>query len=198
MSDKTIRIAGASGFWGDAVRATPQLLKDENIDFIVYDYLAEITMSIMARARAKNPDTGYALDFVSNAMKPNLQEIARQGVRIVSNAGGVNPQACANALRAVIAELGLNLKVACVLGDDMISQRDQIAGHGYKEMFSGDDFPTVDKVASINAYLGAFPVARALQEGADIVVTGRCVDSAVTLGACINACLLYTSDAADE
>ena len=187
MNDKTIRIAGASGFWGDAARATPQLLKDGNVDFIVYDYLAEITMSIMARARAKNPDTGYALDFVSAAMKPNLKEIARQGVRIVSNAGGVNPQACANALRAVIAELGLNLKVACVLGDDMISQRDQIAGHGYKEMFSGDDFPAVDKVASINAYLGAFPVARALQEGADIVVTGRCVDSAVTLGACINA-----------
>jgi len=187
MNDKTIRIAGASGFWGDAARATPQLLKDENVDFIVYDYLAEITMSIMARARAKNPDTGYALDFVSAAMKPNLKEIARQGVRIVSNAGGVNPQACANALRAVIAELGLNLKVACVLGDDMIDQRDQIAGHGYKEMFSGDDFPAVDKVASINAYLGAFPVARALQKGADIVVTGRCVDSAVTLGACINA-----------
>ena len=187
MNDKTIRIAGASGFWGDAARATPQLLKDENVDFIVYDYLAEITMSIMARARAKNPDTGYALDFVSAAMKPNLKEIARQGVRIVSNAGGVNPQACANALRAVIAELGLNLKVACVLGDDMINQRDQIAGHGYKEMFSGNDFPMVEKVASINAYLGAFPVARALQEGADIVVTGRCVDSAVTLGACIHA-----------
>ena len=120
MGDKTIRIAGASGFWGDAARATPQLLKDENVDFIVYDYLAEITMSIMARARAKNPDTGYALDFVSAAMKPNLKEIARQGVRIVSNAGGVNPQSCANALRAVITVLGLNLKFACVLGDDMI------------------------------------------------------------------------------
>ncbi|MBT4591305.1 MAG: acyclic terpene utilization AtuA family protein, partial [Porticoccaceae bacterium] len=160
MSGKVIRIAGASGFWGDATRSTPQLLKDENVDFIVYDYLAEITMSIMARARAKNPDAGYALDFVSAAMKPNLKEIARQGVRIVSNAGGVNPQACANALRVVIAELGLNLTVACILGDDMISQRDKVAAHGYKEMFSGDDFPDVEKVASINAYLGAFPVAR--------------------------------------
>ena len=187
MSEKVIRIAGASGFWGDAARATPQLLKDENVDFIVYDYLAEITMSIMARARAKNPDAGYALDFVSAAMKPNLKEIARQGVRIVSNAGGVNPQACANALRVVIADLGLSLKVACILGDDMISQRDKVAAHGYKEMFSGDDFPDVEKVASINAYLGAFPVARALKEGADIVVTGRCVDSAVTLGVCIDA-----------
>jgi hypothetical protein len=187
MSEKIIRIAGASGFWGDAVRATPQLLKDENVDFIVYDYLAEITMSIMARARAKDPDAGYALDFVSAAMKPNLKEIARQGVRVVSNAGGVNPQACANALRVVIADLGLSLKVACILGDDMIGQRDKVAAHGYKEMFSGDDFPEVEKVASINAYLGAFPVARALKEGADIVVTGRCVDSAVTLGACIDA-----------
>ena len=187
MSGETIRIAGASGFWGDAARSTPQLLKDEDVDFIVYDYLAEITMSIMARARAKNPDNGYALDFVSAVMKPNLKEIARQSVRIVSNAGGVNPRACADALRSVIADLNLDLKVACVLGDDMIGQRDEIAAQGHKEMFSGDEFPDVSKVASINAYLGAFPVARALQEGADIVITGRSVDSAVTLGACIDA-----------
>jgi len=187
MSGETIRIAGASGFWGDAARSTPQLLKDEDVDFIVYDYLAEITMSIMARARAKNPDNGYALDFVSAVMKPNLTEIARQSVRIISNAGGVNPRACADALRGVIAELNLDLKVACVLGDDMIGQRDEIAAQGHKEMFSGDGFPDVSKVASINAYLGAFPVARALQEGADIVITGRSVDSAVTLGACIDA-----------
>ena len=187
MSGETIRIAGASGFWGDAARSTPQLLKDEDVDFIVYDYLAEITMSIMARARAKNPDNGYALDFVSAVMKPNLKEIARQSVRIVSNAGGVNPRACADALRGVIADLNLDLKVACVLGDDMIGQRDEIAAQGHKEMFSGDEFPDVSKVASINAYLGAFPVARALQEGADIVITGRSVDSAVTLGACIDA-----------
>ncbi|MDG1322950.1 MAG: DUF1446 domain-containing protein [Porticoccaceae bacterium] len=187
MSGETIRIAGASGFWGDAARSTPQLLKDEDVDFIVYDYLAEITMSIMARARAKNPDNGYALDFVSAVMKPNLTEIARQSVRIVSNAGGVNPRACADALRSVIADLNLDLRVACVLGDDMIGQRDEIAAQGHKEMFSGDEFPDVSKVVSINAYLGAFPVARALQEGADIVITGRSVDSAVTLGACIDA-----------
>ena len=187
MSDKNIRIAGASGFWGDAARATPQLLKGGNVDFIAYDYLAEITMSIMARARAKKPDYGYALDFVTAAMKPNLKEIARQGVKIVSNAGGVNPQACANALRAVIAEQGLSLKVACVLGDDLITQRDELAAQGHTEMFTGGAFPATDKIASINAYLGAFPVAKALEEGADIVVTGRCVDSAVTLGACIHA-----------
>lgn len=182
MLDKTVRIAGASGFWGDSARSTSQLLKDESVDFIVYDYLAEVTMSIMARARARNPDAGYALDFVSSAMEPNLKEISRQGIRIVSNAGGVNPQACANALRGVIADLGLNLKVACVLGDDLMLRRDQLAASGFKEMFSGEDFPPLDKIASINAYLGAFPVATALGAGADIVITGRCVDSAVTLG----------------
>ena len=186
MSDKTLRIAGASGFWGDASHATSQLLHQAKVDFIVYDYLAEITMSIMARARAKKPETGYALDFVSAAMKPNLKEIARQGVKIVSNAGGVNPQACADALRAVIAEQGLDLQVACVLGDDLLDQRELLAAQHYSEMFSAEPFPAVDKIASINAYLGAFPVALALEQGADIVITGRCVDSAVTLGACIN------------
>jgi hypothetical protein len=190
MSKKTLRIAGASGFWGDASHSTSQLLRDSSpegkVDFIVYDYLAEITMSIMARARAKKPETGYALDFVSAAMKPNLKQIARQGVKIVSNAGGVNPQACANALRAVIAEQGLDLQVACIIGDDLIDQGEQLAQQHHSEMFSAEPFPAVDKIASINAYLGAFPVALALEQGADIVITGRCVDSAVTLGACIN------------
>ena len=187
MTDKTIRIGGASGFWGDASRSTPQLLDQGDVDVIVYDYLAEITMSIMARARAKNPDTGYALDFVSAVLKPNLKQIAQQGVKIISNAGGVNPKACAEAVRHIIKEQGLDLKVACVLGDDLIAQREEIAQQGHREMFTGEPFPAVERVASINAYLGAFPVARALGEGADIVITGRCVDSAVTLGACIDA-----------
>ena len=186
MSEKTLRIAGASGFWGDATHSTSQLLNQSSVDFIVYDYLAEITMSIMARARAKKPEAGYALDFVSAAMKPNLKQIARQGVKVISNAGGVNPRACANALRAVIAEQGLDLQVACIVGDDLLDQGAQLAQQQHSEMFSAEPFPPVDKIASINAYLGAFPVALALQQGADIVITGRCVDSAVTLGACIN------------
>lgn len=187
MSEKTLRIAGASGFWGDATHSTSQLLNQSSVDFIVYDYLAEITMSIMARARAKKPEAGYALDFVSAAMKPNLKQIARQGVKVISNAGGVNPRACANALRAVIAEQGLDLQVACIVGDDLLDQGAQLAQQQHSEMFSAEPFPPVDKIASINAYLGAFPVALALQQGADIVITGRCVDSAVTLGACIHA-----------
>ena len=108
-------------------RQTPQLLAAGGLDFIVYDYLAEITMAILARARAKDPQSGFAADFVSAAMAPNLGEIARQGVRIVSNAGGVNPGACAAALRAEIAKQGLALKVAVVAGDDLLAQRDAIA-----------------------------------------------------------------------
>ena len=186
MVAKRIRIGGASGFWGDAAMSTPQLLAAGGLDYIVYDYLAEITMSIMARARAEKPEAGYATDFVSLALKPNLVEIARQKVKIISNAGGVNPQACAAAVRALIAERGLDLNVAAITGDDLIAHKDALAKQGLAEMFSADAFPDPQKVLSINAYLGAFPIAKALDEGADIVITGRCVDSAVTLGACIH------------
>ena len=184
MRERVLRIAGASGFWGDASLATKQLLDEGNIDFIVYDYLAEITMSIMARARKADPTKGYAADFVSAAMHPNLKTIKEQGVKIVSNAGGVNPIACARALRAIIDDLGLDLKVATITGDDLLSSVENL--EGTTEMFSGEPFPNTDKIVSVNAYLGAYPIAKALDSGADIVITGRCVDSAVTLGACIH------------
>ncbi len=182
---KSMRIGGASGYWGESDMAVPQLLEAGGLDVIVFDYLAEITMSIMARARQKDPAKGYATDFVTDAMAPHLKEIARQGVKIISNAGGVNPQACGEAVRALIGEAGLDLSVAVVLGDDLSPRAGEFTGA--TEMFSGDAFPDPDSLASINAYLGAFPIAAALAEGADIVITGRCVDSAVTLGACIHA-----------
>ena len=186
MSGRTVRIGGASGYWGDASMATPQLLKAGDLDYIVYDYLAEITMSIMARARAKDPAKGYATDFISAVLKLHLPEIARQGTRIIANAGGVNPSACGAAARALIDKLGLDLKVAVILGDDLLDQKDRLAETSPAEMFSARDFPPTDSIASINAYLGAFPIAAALDDGADIVITGRCVDSAVTLGACVH------------
>jgi len=181
----SIRIGGASGYWGESMMATPQLLKAGNVDYLVYDFLAEITMSIMARARANKPEMGYATDFITGVLKPNLQDIAAQGVKVLTNAGGVNPEACGAAARALIVEQGLDLKVAVVLGDDLLAQGAELGG--YSDMFSGEAFPEVEKLASVNAYLGGFPVAEALNSGADIVITGRSVDSAVTLGACIHA-----------
>ncbi|NIB38137.1 DUF1446 domain-containing protein [Pseudomaricurvus alkylphenolicus] len=191
MSQNILKIGGASGFWGDSAQATAQLLQSDHpvgghLDYIVYDYLAEITMSLLARARAKDPTMGYAHNFLSEAMIPNLQRIARQGVKIIANAGGVNPEACASALASAIDKQGLHLKVAWVEGDDLVHLKQSFADEKQTEMFTGANFPAVDSVQSINAYLGAFPIAEALSQGADIVITGRCVDSAVTLGACIH------------
>lgn len=182
----TIRIGGASGYWGDSAMATPQLVAG-GVDYLVYDYLAEITLSILARARAKDPALGFATDFVSAAMKPHLGAIATNGVKVIANAGGVNPRACAELLRGLIREQGLGLRVAVVLGDDLLARREELAAEGLTEMFTGGAFPAPARIASINAYLGAFPIARALAAGADIVLTGRVVDSALALGACIHA-----------
>lgn len=180
MTDKIIRIGGASGFWGDSGVAAPQLVRRAEVDYLVFDYLAEITMSIMARMRAKDPNAGYATDFVAVALKQVIREIAEKNIRVVSNAGGVNPAACADAIRALAAEAGVKVKVAHVEGDDLLPQEAALRAAGVTEMFSGAAFP--DKCWSINAYLGAVPIARALDAGAQIVVTGRAVDSAVTLG----------------
>ena len=181
-----IRIGGATGYWGEADLALPQFLAEGDLDFIVFDYLAEITMSIMARAKAADPEKGYATDFVSAIVAPHLAAIADSGVKLISNAGGVNPEACGRAIRQLIEDAGLSLKVAVITGDDLMPKLDEVLAAEPAEMFTGEPTPPRDAIASANAYLGAFPVAEALNQGADIVVTGRCVDSAVTLGACIH------------
>lgn len=183
--DRAVRIGGASGFWGEAPHATAQLLAVPDLDVLVFDYLAEITMSILARARAGDPGAGYATDFVTGAMAPNLAAIAERGVRVLSNAGGVNPAACAEALRSRIAAEGLALKVAVVEGDDLMGRAGAFSRH--TEMFTGAQMPPADRILSMNAYLGAGPVVAALRAGADIVITGRCADSALALAACIHA-----------
>ena len=181
-----IRIGGATGYWGEADLALPQFLAEGDLDFIVFDYLAEITMSIMARAKAADPEKGYATDFVSAIVAPHLQAIADSGVKLISNAGGVNPEACGRAIRQLIEEAGLSLQVVVITGDDLMPKLDQVLASEPAEMFTGEPTPPREAIASANAYLGAFPIAEALNQGADIVVTGRCVDSAVTLGACIH------------
>ena len=184
MARSPLIIGGAAGFWGEARHATAQLLTMPGLSVLVYDYLAEITMSILARARLKDASQGYATDFVSEVMRDNLAAIGRNGVKVLSNAGGVNPAACAAELRGMIDQSGLDLKVAVVEGDDLMDRAEAFADR--KEMFDATAFPDPGKLASVNAYLGAFPVAAALDAGADIVITGRCADSALALAACIH------------
>lgn len=149
------------------------------IDYLVFDFLAEITMSLLARARAKSPDAGYAPDFV-RIIASLAGELKSRSIKVVSNAGGVNPQACGDALRKQLEALGIALKVAVIEGDDLSERADEFRAAGVREMFSGTAMPP--KFLSVNAYLGAQPIAAALAAGADIVITGRVVDSAVTLG----------------
>jgi Acyclic terpene utilisation family protein AtuA len=180
MAEKIVRLGGASGFWGDSATGPQQLVRHGAIDYLVFDYLAELTMSILASARMKNPDLGYATDFVSVTMRGLLREIRAKNIRVVSNAGGMNPHACAKAVAAIAAEQGLSVRIAVVDGDDVMPLLPQLRAANVREIQSGVALP--EKLVSANAYLGALPIKRALDEGADIVITGRCVDSAVTLG----------------
>lgn len=180
MEDQRIvKIGCASGFWGDTNTAAFQLVHLSDINYLVFDYLSEITMSIMAKAMMTNPEHGYALDFVSRVMTPLLKKISDKKIKVISNAGGVNPLACRDALQKVLEAQGLDLKIAVVLGDDLMPQQAELNTQNIKEMFSGEDLPS--QLASCNAYLGAVPIRDALDQGADIVITGRVVDSAVVL-----------------
>ena len=181
--EKIVRIGGASGFWGDSSVGAPQLVQSGQIDYLVFDYLAELTMSILAAARMKKPELGYATDFVTVAMKSVLKDVVAKGIRVISNAGGVNPEGCAAALRALAQEQGVEVKIAVVTGDDVMPLLPDLrnAQPPVTELQSGKPLPA--KVVTANAYLGAAPIKAALDAGAQVVITGRCVDSAVTLGA---------------
>ena len=182
---KTVRVGCHSGFWGDTETAAPQLVRHGNLDYLVSDYLAEVTMSIMAAQKLRNPQAGYATDFVDVVMAPLAREIAEKKIKVITNAGGVNPQACRAAVLKACEAAGVTLNVAVVLGDDLQPRVEEFRAQGLREMDTGAALPA--RITSMNAYLGGFPIARALAEGADVVITGRCVDSAVTLGALIHA-----------
>lgn len=184
MTGKIVRIGGASGFWGDSMVGAPQLVASGMIDYLVFDYLAETTMAILAAMRAKKPDMGYATDFIDTAMREVLPDVMKRGIKVIANAGGINPQGCADALAALAASMGLSPRIAIVEGDDVSGQMATLREEGVRDMFTGEALPP--RVLSANAYLGAFPVAQALAAGADIVITGRGVDSAVTVGALIH------------
>jgi hypothetical protein len=178
MPEQLVRIGGASGAWGDSPRALTQLIS-AGVDYLLMDYLAEVTMSLLARARMKDPAAGYPPDFIAY-LKAVLPEIARRGVKLATNAGGVNPSGCKRALEGVIAELGLSLTVAMVEGDDVMPFIDQLRASDVREAVSGSRLPP--RLLTANAYLGALPIKAAFDGAADIVITGRCADSALALG----------------
>jgi hypothetical protein len=179
MAEKIVRIGGACAGWGDGVMAVPQLVQGGQLDYLIFDFLSEFFMPVLGRMRAQNPALGYAVDFAGGLIAPSLAEIARQGIKLVANAGGVNPAACAAAFERMAAEAGIKLKVAYVAGDDLLERAAEFADQ--REMFSGERWPDA-KLTAINAYLGAAPIAAALAKGADVVITGRIVDSALVLG----------------
>lgn len=180
MTRRTLRIGGGSGFWGDSADGAAQLVRKGQIDVLILDYLSEITMSLLARARQKRADLGYASDFVSAVMEPLASEIAQRKIKVIANAGGVNPDGCRDALLAALSRLGVPLQVASVTGDDLTERVPHLAAQGLRDLDTGEPLPT--RTASANAYFGAFPIARALEAGADVVITGRCADSALALG----------------
>lgn len=182
--ENVVRIGCASGFWGDSEVGAPQLVEQGDLDYLVFDYLAETTMAILASARNKKPELGYATDFVEIAMRSVVADVARKGIKVVSNAGGLNPKGCAAAIARLAADAGVKLRIAVVEGDDVSGLVPALREAGQKDMFTGGPLP--EKIQSANAYLGALPIAQALGAGADVVITGRCVDSAVVLGPLIH------------
>jgi hypothetical protein len=163
----------------------PQLVHHGDVDFLVADYLSEITMSLLTAARRKKPDMGYTPDFIEHCIRPLISNIKQKGVRVVTNAGGINPEGCVKAIKDVASAQGVELSVAMVTGDDLMKDVKEVREKGYDiEMETGQPLP--QSILSMNAYTGGFPIADALDKGADIVITGRCTDSALVLGPLIH------------
>lgn len=184
MPSSSIRIASGQGFWGDQLDAPKQQIENGSIDYLMLDYLAEVTMSIMQKQRARDPSAGYARDFVP-LMAETLPTIAERGIRVVANAGGVNPEGCADALLEAAREAGLDgrARVGVVTGDDLLHRLPELVGRGVELRNMDTGAPLSDvlpRVQSANAYIGARPIVEALAAGADVVVTGRSTDTALT------------------
>jgi hypothetical protein len=185
----TVRIGNGQGFWGDNVDAPVELVRGGPIDYVGMDYLAEVTLSIMMRQKRKDPDQGYATDFI-DFIRRILPEALERNVRILTNAGGLNPRACRRRIFEVARELGLSgVRVGVVEGDDIHERLPGLiaAGHPLKNMDTGEPLaPHVDRLMSANAYLGARPVVAALAKGAQIVLCGRVTDTALALAPMIH------------
>jgi Acyclic terpene utilisation family protein AtuA len=186
MTQPTVRVAAGQGFWGDWLEAPVRQVQGGPIDYLMLDYLAEVTMSIMQKQKSRDPRLGYARDFVP-LMERILPDIAARGIRVTSNAGGVNPRACAEAVREVARKLGLSqqVRIALVTGDDILPRLDELLqrGHELGDMDTGRPLSAIrDQVLSANAYLGMAPIVEALRGGAHVIITGRVTDTGLTLG----------------
>lgn len=181
---RTVRVGNAGGYWGDDPRAlSAQVLGPEPPEFVTADFLAEITMSILQKQRARDPEAGYARDFVSQ-LAPLLGAIRERGITVITNAGGVNPGGCARAVLRAATDAGVELTVAVVDGDDLLGRLDALLDDGvrFDNLETGDPFgPRRADVLSANAYFGAEPIVRALAHRPDVVVTGRVTDTGITL-----------------
>lgn len=183
---RIVRVAAGQGFWGDWLEAPVRQVQDGPIDYLMMDYLAEVTMSIMQKQRSRDPKMGYARDFIP-LMERILPDVVGKGIRVVTNAGGVNPRGCAEAVLEAARRLGLQgkVRVGLVTGDDILERLDGLlaAGHALTDLDTGRPLSDVrDKVLSANAYLGLAPIVEALQRGANVIVTGRVTDTGLTLG----------------
>ena len=182
---EVVRVAAGQGFWGDDLDAPRRQVEDGPIDYLMLDYLAEVTMSILQKQKERDPSLGYARDFVG-AVESVLPAVLDRGVKVIANAGGVNPPACAAAVKSAAEGRGGRgrLKLGVVTGDDLLSRLDSLIGEGHPlaNMETGAPLSDVrDRVLSANAYIGSEPIVEALERGANIVITGRSTDTALTM-----------------
>jgi hypothetical protein len=182
-------VGNGQGFWGDSAMGPRQLVDGAGIHYLTMDFLAEVTMSIMQKMRSRNPSAGYATDFVA-LLEQILPQCVDQGIRIIASAGGVNPTACAEACAAVVRKLGIDgVRIATVAGDDVLGELEELlsTGEPLTSLDTGEDLEKhLARVQSANVYLGAAPIVAALQDGADIVITGRVTDPSLTLAPLIH------------
>lgn len=202
---KRVRIGNGCGFWGDNLDAPVRLAESGRLDYLTLEYLAELTMSILALQKAKDPSAGYATDFIDvlGRLAPILK--AQPKLKVVTNAGGMNPRACAERAREILAKANISFsrdrsdvvtgddrlpRIGIVTGDDLLPRLDELFanGHTLNHLDTGELLSSIrDKVVSVNAYLGAKPIAVALQQGAGIVITGRVADASLTVGPAAHA-----------
>jgi hypothetical protein len=184
-NERVVRVASGQGFWGDWLEAPRRQVEGGPVDYLMLDYLAEVTMSIVQKQKERDPNMGYARDFIG-AMESVFPAVAERGVKVIANAGGVNPEACAQAVLAAAEQHGVRgkLRLGVVTGDDLLPRLDALLaeGHELKHMETGEPLSTVrDRVLSANAYIGSTPIVEALARGANVVITGRSTDTALTM-----------------